>query len=69
MKFFIGRFYVNLVLKFNIKLELLEEDIMGMEEIKKWRVLYKNIFVGLFEYFSGNSFLRWYLIIKIELKI
>lgn len=35
MKFFIGRFYVNLVLKFNIKLELLEEDIMGMEEIKK----------------------------------
>lgn len=35
MKSLTGRFHANLVLKSNTKLELLEEDIMGMEEIKK----------------------------------
>ena len=64
MKYLIDRFQANLVLKSNMKLELLEEYITDMEHMINLRMPYKRILVNKFEHFSGNSFIRCYLIIK-----
>lgn len=69
MKCVIDRFQANLVLKSNMKLELLEEHITDMEEMINLRMPYKKILVDKSEHLNENSFLRWYLIIKTEPEI
>jgi len=57
MKYLIDRFQANLVLKPNVKLELLEY-ITDMGQMINLRMPYKRILVNKFEHFSGNSFIR-----------